>query len=99
MRAYPVPVQLLEPEERIIGGYLTFRQLIYLIAGFALGGGLTVAMSFLPIILRIMVCMLFVTVGVCFAFFKPYDTNLDVFLYRWFEWRFKPRELYVRGDD
>lgn len=98
MRAFPVPVQL-ESEERVIGGYLTLRQLIYLLAGFALGGGIAIITHFFPLTLRILLCVLFFLIGSSLAFMRVYSTDLDIFLYRWFKWRFNKREFYLKGDE
>ncbi len=98
MRAFPVPVQL-DSEERVIGGYIALRQLIYLIAGVALGGGIAYAVHFFPAALRIVLCILFILIGCSLAFIKLYDTDLDIFLYRWFKWRFNQREFYIKGDE
>lgn len=95
MRAYPVPVQL-EEEERIIGGYLTLRQLIYLVLGVVLGGGAAYGASFLP--LRFVVFFLFSGAGAAMALVPAQDVGLDVFLFRWLKWRLGQREFSWRGD-
>lgn len=96
MRAWPVPVQMTE-EEKIIGGFMTLRQLGYLIAGFCLGG-LGAALP-LPVPLRLAVFALVFLAGAALAFVFIFDMPLDVFLWRWWRWRRSPRELFLKGDD
>lgn len=96
MRAWPVPVQMTE-EEKIIGGFLTLRQLGYLIAGFCLGG-LGAALP-LPLPLRLAVFALVFLAGTALAFVSIFEVPLDVFLWRWWRWRRSPRELFLKGDD
>ena len=97
MRAYPVPVQL-EGEERVIGGFLTLRQLVYLVLGTALGGGAAAGAFFLPLVLRFIVFFLFAGAGAALALVPVQDTGLDVVLFRWLKWRFGQREFSWRGD-
>jgi hypothetical protein len=97
MRAYPVPVQL-EEEERIIGGFLTLRQLTYLALGAALGGGAACGAFFLPLVLRFILFFLFAGAGAALALVPVQETGLDVVLYRWLKWRFGQRKFSWRGD-
>ncbi|MBC7323776.1 MAG: PrgI family protein [Moorella sp. (in: Bacteria)] len=97
MRAYPVPLQL-EEEERIIGGYLTLRQLVYLVLGAVLGGGTAAGAFFLPLVLRSAVFILFAGAGAALALIPVQETRLDVFLFRWLKWRLGQREFFWRGD-
>ena len=97
MRAYPVPVQL-EGEERVIGGFLTLRQLVHLVLGAALGGGAACGAFFLPLVLRFVVFFLFAGAGAALALVPAQDAGLDVFLWRWLRWRFSQREFSWRGD-
>jgi len=96
MRAWPVPVQMTE-EEKIIGGFMSLRQLGYLIAGFCLGG-LGAALP-LPISLRLAVFAVIFLAGAALAFAPLFDTPLDVFLWRWMRWRRSARELFLNGDE
>lgn len=97
MRAYPVPVQL-EEEERLVGGFLTLRQLVYLVLGAALGGGAACGAFFLPLVLRFAVFVLFAGAGAALALVPAQDAGLDVVLFRWLKWRFGRREFSWRGD-
>ncbi|MDH7578257.1 MAG: PrgI family protein [Bacillota bacterium] len=94
MRAWPVPVQISD-EEKLIGGVISLRQLGWLFAGFCFGG-LGAALP-LPLALRFAVFVLVFLVGAVLAFASPFDTPLDVFLWRWWRWRRSPQELFLRG--
>lgn len=96
MRAWPVPVQMTE-EEKIIGGFMSLRQLGYLFAGFCFGG-LGAALP-LPLAFRFVVFALVFLAGAVLAFARPYETLLDVFLWRWWRWRRSPQKLCLRGDE
>ncbi len=96
MRIVPVPVQITE-EEKIIGGHLTGRQLGYLIAGVALGGG-AFALPF-PIIVRFIFFCLFCILGAVVAFVRLHNMLFDVFLWRWFKWKRLSQDMVLRGDE
>lgn len=49
MRRYRIPMDLRQ-EEKIIGGYMSLRQIGYLLAGFMVGAFLAYALNWLPII-------------------------------------------------
>lgn len=98
MRAYPVPVQI-EGEERLIGGFLSLRQLVYLVLGAALGGGAAFGAFFLPLVLRFMLFFILAGAGTALALVPVQDVELDVYLSRWLAWRFSQREFYWTGGD
>lgn len=49
MRRYHIPMDLRQ-EEKIIGGYMSLRQIGYLLAGFMIGAFLAYSLNWLPII-------------------------------------------------
>ncbi|MGB9792595.1 MAG: PrgI family mobile element protein [Thermacetogeniaceae bacterium] len=97
MRSWPVPIQMESSEERIIGGFMTLRQLGYLIAGACLGG-LAAALP-LPAALRLVAFLMFLLLGAALAFAPACGMPLDVFLFRLLKWRRSRREMSLRGDD
>lgn len=97
MRAWPVPVQI-EGEERIIGGHLTLRQFIYVILGIALGGGAAFGLGHFSVIVAAAAFFFFAALGAVLAFMRVGDTSLDVYVLRWFAWRFGNREYRWEGD-
>jgi len=98
MRAYPVPVQL-DNEERIIGGVLTLRHIIYLILGLALGGGAGMGAFFLPLYFRIFLAALGLSAGAALAFAPVAGMSMDIYLLRWFQWRTGRRVYFLKGED
>jgi len=71
-------------EEKLIGGFMSLRQLGYLIAGFCLGG---MGAAFpLPVPFRIVIFSLFFTAGAAIAFLQLYNMPADVFLWRLWKW-------------
>lgn len=97
MRAFPVPVQITE-EEKLVGGVMSLRQLGWLAAGFCSGGAAAFLLP-LPLSLRLAAFALGLTAGAALAFARPFDTPLDVFLWRWWKWRRSAREICLRGDE
>ena len=98
MRQWPVPVQIAEPE-RIIGGIMTFKQLAYVVAGASLGGTAGAVAFFMPVALRLALFGLGGAAGMALSFVKVYDTPLDIFIWRWFRWRWGHRAVYLKGDE
>jgi len=96
MRAYPVPVQL-DQEEKVIGGYLTLRQLLYLILGAVIGCGTALTFN-LPLIAKLIIAAGGLTIGIILAFIPAEKTTLDIYLLRWIMWTIKKRKYYLGGD-
>ncbi len=97
MRAFPVPVQITD-EERIIGGIITLRQLLYVVVGVALGG-VALALFFLPLALRLVIFIISVSLGIMFSFVRFYNMRADRFIYLYLKWRMSNRSMYLeRGN-
>jgi len=88
MRQYPIPYQT-GGEDPVIGGLLTLRQLIYVVLGVAVGGGLAAALP-APWWARLAVIIPFALAGAGFAFIQVKGDRLDVYLWRL--WRFKRKK-------
>ncbi|MEW6727532.1 MAG: PrgI family mobile element protein [Bacillota bacterium] len=97
MRQHPVAVQL-EDEDKVVGGVMTFRQLIWLIAGFALGGGAAaLPLPWYPWYIRALVFGLFFLAGAVLALGRAYGMAMDVFLFRYARWRLRQKAWALKG--
>lgn len=96
MRYYPVLLDTLN-EEKIFGGVVSVRQVVYLLVA----GILAVLSFFLPIhiILRIPLSLLFASAGLILAFFKVSETNIDTMLYYAARYLIRQKKYVLRGDD
>jgi len=96
MRMWNVPAQITD-EEKMIGGFMSFRQLAWLVFFFCLGGtGLVLPVR---IIFKAAVFFAIFSAGAVFAFVRVWDMDMDVFLWRLLRYHRRPRELYLRGDE
>ena len=92
MRAFPVPVQISE-EEKIIGGYLTLPEFLFLLGGFIFGG-LSFALSFLPVVVRLFLFLLIFSGAVCVAFLPIKEMPAEKFLFYYLRWKRKPKKIF-----
>jgi len=97
MRSFPVPIQL-DDEERIIGGKLSLRQILYIITGLAVGGA-SFGLVFLPVLARLFLFFIMNCFGLVFAFVKIHELRADQYLYLYLKWRRSPRALYLKGEN
>jgi len=97
MRAFTVPFQF-PREEKIFGGKMSARQVIY-----ALGGGfLAAAFIFFPrfpLFLRIPLGAAALSAGLALAFFQLYEMNFDNFAVTLLRYMRRPKRLYLKGDE
>ncbi|WP_194174983.1 PrgI family protein [Desulfofundulus thermobenzoicus] len=99
MRLFPVPMDLTE-EEKILGGVLSLRQVVFL-----LGGGVSAALSMaflrllhVPWALAFPASVLWFIAGVYLSFGWIAGISADQYLIRWFSWRNRCRR-YDWGDE
>lgn len=98
MRYFPVPMEMRE-EQKLVGGIMTVRQLIYLLLGLILGA-LTIGLpKILPLVLRIFLGMIVIGTGVSFAFMKADGTTLDIFLLRMARYFTRQKRFILKGDE
>ncbi|WP_034630935.1 PrgI family protein [Desulfotruncus alcoholivorax] len=99
MRMFPIPMDL-TGEEKLIGGVLSLRQMVYL-----LGGG--VCAVFFLVLLRVIhvlwalalpVAIIWLVLGIFLSFFSLDGMGADEYLYRWLAWRTR-RRRYDWGDE
>lgn len=88
MRVYTVPIKI-EKEEKIIGGTLSIRQLLYAIfIGPTLGLIVVKLLFFLPIIIKVVLGLTIEAFFIALGFVKKHEViNLDEYLYRKIKWR------------
>lgn len=94
MKSYPVPVQI-AGEEKVFGGKLTLRQILWLFLG--VGGGLAGAFI-LPVSLsfKVVVFCVFSLGGVLLAFLTLAGVSLDIYLYRLYKLCKRDTKLSLR---
>ena len=78
MNSYKVPFDFTH-EEKIFGGYLSLRQMLYLIGAIASSGILFI--SILPMILRITIFLILASIFLLFAFLKIGNGYADKYTY------------------
>ncbi|HOJ09755.1 MAG TPA: PrgI family protein [Clostridiales bacterium] len=92
MRSFPIPFDI-NTEEKIVGGYLTLKQTIYLVLTVVMvliilfvpiGGGLAEMIagkaSSIAIIIKIIMCVAVSIIGVLFMFLKPHGMSFLKYL-------------------
>jgi len=97
MRSWPVPVQITD-EEKIIGGVLTLRQLVYMIAGLAVGGALAAVIPTWAL-LRFLIYLVFQIGGFALALCQVKDMSLDSYLVHYWKWKHSARSFILKGDN
>lgn len=100
MRNFHIPFDM-HTEDKIIGGYISLRQFVWLLAGsfvaiyllfinknYIRGEGDINALS---LAIRIIISIVFVGLGIFLAFFKLEEMDSDKYLIKMFTWKSKPR--------
>ena len=75
MRVYKVPYNV-KHEEKIFGGYLSIRQMLYLLAGVASIG---IFFTGLNSTLKVMIFLMLISIWAIFAFLQIKETNADIY--------------------
>lgn len=90
MDRFPVPIQS-DEEEKLFGGILTVRQMIYLVAGGSLAA---FAAAFpLPAWVRVMLALAVIAGATALAFVKTDGVRLDRYLLLYAAYRRRQREF------
>lgn len=93
MRIFKVPFDI-KREEKIFGGYLSLRQVIYLMLA---ASSLGILATHLPIIIKIIFIILIATLFLLFSFLKINEQNFDKFFYFSLKYLFRKKKfMYVR---
>ena len=77
MRIFKVPFDI-KREEKIFGGYLSIRQVLYIILG---ASSLVICVTPIPLIIKITFILIFSTFFLMCAFFKVGGLNFDKFFF------------------
>ncbi|NSW84668.1 MAG: PrgI family protein [Syntrophothermus sp.] len=99
MRLFPVPMDLTE-EEKVIGGVLSLRQVVYLFGG-SVAAALSVSflrLLHVPWAIAFPAGILWFIAGGVLSFAAAAGMGADEYLFRWFSWRFR-RRRYDWGDE
>ena len=92
MKVYKVPFDI-KREEKIFGGYLSLRQVIYLMMTIASFG---IFAFHIPIVFKILFVMLFATFFLLCAFLKIGEQNFDKFFFYAFKYVFRKKDFVYR---
>lgn len=89
MRVFKVPFDI-KREEKIFGGYLSLRQVIYLMLGVS-----SFAICAIPIhfIFKILFVILLTAFFLLCAFFKIGEQNFDKFFFYWVKYIFRKKDF------
>lgn len=91
MRAFPVPIQIIEAE-KIFGGHLSLRQVVYIfLLGLGLGGSLAFLCPVGGVFCKFLILVFNLSWGLALAFVNVYDMGLDVFIIITIKWLKSPR--------
>lgn len=88
MNIYKVPFDFTH-EEKIFGGYLSLRQMLYIIFGIASAGIMFV--SNLPVIVRASIFLFAITIFLLFAFMKIDNWYIDKYVLDIFKYIFRKK--------
>lgn len=92
MRAFPVPIQIIE-EEKIFGGHLSLRQVAYVfLLGPGIGGALALVCPIGGFVLKFIIFALVWSIGLAMAYVKISEMGLDSYLWLAFKWWKSPRK-------
>ncbi len=95
MRVFKVPFDI-KREEKIFGGYLSLRQVLYLMLS---ASSLLVFVTSMPIALKLLIVAIFATFFLLCAFFKINEQNFDKFFFYAIKYLFrKKRFIYERSS-
>lgn len=96
MRIYQVPFQL-DKEEKVIGGVLTLRQLIYIISGIGLGALFFILLFKKSLLIGVILLGILSCSGYFFAIYKAGDDDLDKYIFRRVLYFLKKKEYPFYG--
>lgn len=92
MKVYKVPFDI-KREEKIFGGYLSLRQVIYLMLA---ASSFALFVTPLPIIIKILLVSIFSIFFLLCAFFKISEQNFDRFFFYAIKYIFRKKNFIYR---
>lgn len=101
MRNFHIPFDM-HTEDKIIGGYISLRQFVWLLAGSFVAIYLLLInknymkgedINVLSLAIRIIISLVFVSAGIFLAFFQLEEMDSDKYLMKMFTWKSKPRVI------
>ena len=92
MRVFKVPFDL-KREEKIFGGYLSLRQVTYLMLATA---SLAICATPLPIVIKALFITIIATFFLLCSFLKIGEQNFDKFFFYWVKYLFRKRDFVYR---
>lgn len=96
MAVYKVPMEF-ESENKIIGGILSLRQVVYILVAGSLDLAIFFFLGFLSVTTRVLIMVPISMIAVALAFYElPKHGRLDKFLIAYFRYLKKPKS-YVQG--
>lgn len=99
MRAFPVPIQIIE-DEKVFGGHLSLRQVAYLfLIGPGIGGALALSCPFGGLIVKLIIFAFIWSISCAMAYVKVSDMTLDKYVWLAFKWWKSPKNYTWEGDN
>ena len=95
MRVFKVPFDS-KREEKIFGGYLSLRQVLYLMLG-AIIGIIFIPAIKIHIIFKVLIFTIFASLFLCCAFLKIGEQNFDKILTHFTKYIFKKKKIVYKG--
>lgn len=94
MRLFKIPYDV-KREEKIFGGYLSLRQVLYLMFG-----GISFVLLFIPIhiIIRLILIGIVILFFLLCAFFRINEQNFDKFFFFTIKYLFRKKQFIYRRD-
>lgn len=92
MRVFKVPFDI-KREEKIFGGYLSLRQVIYLMLS---ASSLAILTLHIPLAIKIVLITLLCSFFLLFAFFKIGEQNFDKFFFYAVKYLFRKKNFVYR---
>lgn len=98
MRFYPVPIEV--EEEKTFGGYLTIRQVVYIVATVILMVSCFFVLLALGvnIVLIVLLCACLMMAGAAFAFYNVDEMSFDRQIFYLVRYYTRTRSFPLRGD-
>lgn len=88
MKLYKIPFDV-KHEEKIFGGYLSLRQVLYLLLTILAGG---IFFINIQVVLKLTIFSFFAIIFLSFAFIKIHETRLDIYVVNIIKYLFRKKK-------